>query len=237
MTIIIIMKNPAISLIIPVHNEEKILQENLKKISNYLNSLGKEFEIILIENGSTDGTFALATGISKKDSRVRAISITQKSLGDALRNGILNAKGEILVWYPIDMSVNLGYIKESLGMIDDYDFVIGSKEHKNSKVDRSLSRKIYSMVYNFLVNLLFNLHISDTQCVKTFKKESIAEIAKETTTGGIVFEVELLYRARKNRLKIKEVPVMVRDVRKDSKIDFMDMEKAFIDLISLRLRI
>lgn len=229
--------NPEISLVIPVHNEEKIIRENLKKISEYLESLRKEFEIILIENGSTDRTFAIATEISEKDPRVKALSIPQKSLGDALRKGILNANGENLIWYPIDMSVGLGYMPESLDMINDCDIVIGSKEHKNSKVERSSSRKIYSRVYNSLVNLLFNLHISDTQCVKTFNRDSIVEIAKETKSGGIVFEVELLYRAIKNGLKIREIPVNVRDLRPDSKINFRDIIRAFQNLISLRLRL
>lgn len=231
------MKNLEISLVIPIHNEEKILLENVKKISNYLESLKKEFEIILIENGSTDRTFTIATEISKKDFRIKAFSIPSKSLGDALRRGILNANGEILVWYPIDMSVDLGYIPESLSIINDCNIVIGSKEHKDSMVRRSYSRKIYSMAYNFLVNLLFNLRISDTQCVKTFNRNSIMEIVKETKSGGIIFEVELLYRVRKNGLKIKEIPVKVRDLRPDSKIKFNDIGKAFWNLISLRLRL
>lgn len=231
------MKNPEISIVIPIHNEEKILVENSKKISNYMESLKKEFEIILIENGSTDRTLAIAIESSKKDSRLKALSIPSKSLGDALRTGILNATGEILIWYPIDMSISLDYIKESPEIIDSYDIVIGSKEHKDSKVERSFSRKIYSVIYNSLVNLLFNLHISDTQCVKTFRRDSIVPIAEETTSRGIVFEVELLYRARRNKLRIREIPVMVRDLRKDSKINFIDMKRAFMDLISLRQRI
>ncbi len=228
--------NPKISLVVPIHNEEKILEKNLKKISNYLSSLGKEFELVLIENGSTDNTFTIAKKIAKKDARVRVLVITQKSLGKALKKGILNAKGEILFWYPIDMSVNLSYIQESLTLAKEYDIVIGSKEHQDSRVNRTLSRKIYSFFYNSLVNILFNLGISDTQCVKTFKKDAIVPLAKVADTQGIVFEVELLYLAKKNKLIIKEIPVKVSDLRKDSKIGFLEIERAFMDLISLRLR-
>ncbi len=231
------MNKPQISIIIPVHNEEKILRENLEKISGYMESLGKKFEIVLIENGSSDSTREIAEAIARRDKRVRALSIPQKDLGGALKRGILNAKGEYLIWYPIDLSVELDYIPESLQEIEDYDIIIGSKTIKGSIDNRPFGRKIYSILYNSLVNLLFNLRISDTQCVKTFSGSSIVPMVEETKSGGIVFEVELLYKARKSRLKIKEIPVRVKDTRLDSKINFGVIRKAFQDLISLRVRI
>jgi len=226
-----------ISFIIPIHNEEKILQENLEKISDYLNSLGKEFEIVLIENGSTDNTLAITNEISRKDKRVKALSIHQKDLGKALRKGILSASGELLIWYPIDLSVAFDYIPESLREIEDYDIIVGSKEHRKSSVTRSGTRKFLSIIYNSFVDLLFNLGISDTQCVKTFKAESTKSIIEKTTSGGIVWEVEFLYLAKKADLRMKEVPVHVIDIRRKSKINILDMIKAFINLIILRIKI
>lgn len=225
-----------ISLVIPVHNEEKILRENLEKILGYLNSLGNEFEIVLIENGSTDRTFAIASEISRKDKRVKVLSIDQKDLGMALKKGILNANGEFLIWYPIDLSVALNYIPESLREIKNYDIIVGSKEHRKSSVTRPGTRKFLSLIYNSSVNLLFNLGISDTQCVKTLRAESTKPIVEKTNSGGIVWEVELLYLAKKADLRVKEVPVHVIDIRRKSKIKISDMIKALTELIKLRLR-
>lgn len=229
------MNKPQISIIIPVHNEEKILRENLEKISGYMESLGKKFEIVLIENGSSDSTREIAEAIARRDKRVRALSIPQKDLGGALKRGILNAKGEYLIWYPIDLSVELDYIPESLQEIEDYDIIIGSKEHRESHVVRSGTRKLLSRVYNLFVNLLFNLGISDTQCVKTFRAESIKSIAEKTVSRGIIWEVELLCRAKKAGMGLNEVPVHVRDLRRGSKIKILDMVKAFMGLVKLRI--
>jgi len=228
---------PKISLVMPVHNEEKILKENLTRIITYMESVGEPFEIVLIENGSIDKTFALATEYSQKDARVRAISTTKKSLGDALKAGFLDARGDILIWYPIDLSVDMSYVKESLELIQKYDIIIGSKDMPGSKDDRSHNRRLYSKFYNSLVNLLFHLSISDTQCVKTIRREAILPVVNETKSGGIVFEVELLYRSKKKGLLIKEIPVIVVDRRSDSKIKYKDIFKAFRDLLWLRMRI
>jgi glycosyltransferase involved in cell wall biosynthesis len=226
-----------ISLVIPVHNEERILQKNLGKLLDYLKSLGGEFEIVLVENGSTDNTLKIADEISGRDKRVRVFSINQKDLGRALREGILNAQGEYLVWYPIDLSVDFAYIPESLEYIRDYDIIVGSKEHRESSVTRSGTRKFLSLVYNSFVNLLFNLGISDTQCVKTFRAESTKTVVEKAGSGGIIWEVELLYLAKKAGLRVMEIPVNVRDLRKGSKIRILDMIKAFINLIILRINL
>jgi len=225
-----------ISLVIPVHNEEKILQENLEKILGYLNFLREESEILLVENGSTDRTFAIASEISRRDKRVKVLSIDQKDLGKALKKGILNANGEFLIWYPIDLSVALDYIPESLREIKNYDIIVGSKEHRESSVTRSGTRKFLSLIYNSLVNLLFDLGISDTQCVKTLRAESTRPVVEKTNSGGIVWEVELLYLAKKSDLRVKEVPVHVVDTGRKSKIKISDMIKAFINLIILGLK-
>jgi glycosyltransferase involved in cell wall biosynthesis len=229
--------NPKISIVMPVHDEEKILVDNLSRIIAHMASLGESFEIVLVENGSKDKTLVLVTEYAEKDARVKALSINQKSLGDALRKGFQESRGEIMIWYPIDLAIDLSYIKESLEDIRDCDIVIGSKEHKDSKVERSSARKKYSMFYNSIVNLLFNLGLSDTQCVKTMRKEKILPIVVAAKSGGIVFEVELLYKAKKNKLKIKETPVIVKDFRPDSKIKYKDMGKAFTDLLVLRMRV
>lgn len=226
-----------ISVVTPVHNEEAVLEGNLEKLGVYLESINVEFEIVIVENGSSDSTQEISERISRGDSRVRVFSIPEKDLGRALREGILRASGEYLVWYPIDLSVGFEYIKESLREIKDYDVIVGSKEHPESKVVRSLTRRILSFCYNSLVNLLFGLGFSDTQCVKTFRAESVKTLVEKTKSRGIMWEVELLYLAKKYGFRMKEVPVSVKDTRKASKIKPRDMFNAFMGLLRLRLRV
>lgn len=226
-----------ISIVIPVHNEGKILSENLQKIANYLSSLGLEYELVVIENGSSDNTLVAANAAAGDNARIKVLSIPEKDLGIALKKGLLSAGGEYLIWYPIDLSVGFAYIPKSLEDIKDNDIIVGSKVVKGAIDDRPVGRRIYSLLYNFLVNLLFNLNIGDTQCVKTFKRASALPVVEKVSSGGIVFEVELLYKAKKSGLRVKEVPVEVRDVRRDSKINFRVIGKAFRDLLKLRTRI
>jgi len=220
-----------------VHNEAAILEENARKLISAASSISPLAELLLIDNGSIDSTLKMAQELSAKEPRIKALSIQQKDLGGALREGVLAASGEYVVWYPIDLSIDFSYFNESLKEIEGVDIIVGSKEHPKSSVVRSKMRKFLSFFYNSFVNLLFNLRISDTQCVKTFRASTVKPIAEESKSSGIVWEVELLYRAKKAHLKMKEVPVIVHDMRKGSKIRPFDMLKAFWNLILLRLRI
>ena len=226
-----------ISLIIPVHNEEKILKENASRLISYLESLETPFEIVFIENGSIDSTPRLLEELSRNDEHRKSYSIPDKDLGTALRAGIRYASGEYIIWYPIDISVNLSYIPGSLDKIERYDLVVGSKEHPLSKVTRNPRRKALSFFYNSIVNLLFGLGISDTQCVKTFRAESVKPVSEKSMSKGIMWEVELIYRAKKAGLRMTEYPVEVHDTRKGSKIKVFDMLKAFWNLVVLRFKI
>ncbi len=226
-----------ISLVIPVHNEADVLEGNLNQLVDHMQSFSSSFEVVLVENGSSDSTFRIAENISQSDPRVRALSLPVKDLGGSLRKGILEANGKYLIWYPIDLSVNFDYIQKSLEEIKDHDIIVGSKEHPLSSVTRSSKRRYLSFVYNSIVNLLFGLGFSDTQCVKTLNAESVKPIAKKAKSSGIMWEVELLYLAKKANLRLKEVPVSVHDTRKGSKIRVMDMVTAFSNLFKLRLRV
>lgn len=226
-----------VSVVTPVNNEEKILEKNVGVISKYLGENVGDFEWILIENGSTDRTLEIARKLSEKDPRIKVFQIPERSLGRGLRVGFQNARGDFVVWYPIDMAINIDYIKNSLMDIKDYDAVIGSKDHPQAKITRPFLRKLSSKVYNLLINVLFNIGFLDTQCVKTFRRQPLQEILPEVKTNDINFEVELLYKARKKGLKMLEYPVEIYDTRKDSKIKPFDFLKTAVKLFLMRLRI
>jgi len=225
-----------VSVVTPVNNEEKILEDSVGKISKYLDENGIDFEHILIENGSVDRTLEIARKISERDSRIKVFEIPYRSLGMGLRVGFQNARGDFVIWYPIDMAINIDYIQNSLKDIKDYDAVIASKDHPKTKLTRPFIRKLSSKVYNLLINLLFNVGFSDTQCVKTFRREPLQKILPEVKTNDINFEVELLYRAQKHGLKMIEYPVEINDTRK-SKIRPFDFIKTAFKLFLLRLKV
>ena len=226
-----------ISIVTPVNNEEKLLERNVGIISKYLEDNVGDFEYLIIENGSTDRTLEIANRLAGKDPRVRVFQIPERSLGRGLRAGFQNARGDFVVWYPIDMAINIDYIKNSIRDINGYDAVIGSKDHPQTKLERPFMRKLSSKTYNALITLLFHVGFSDTQCVKTFRREPLQKILPEVKTNDINFEVELLYRARKHNLKMLEYPVEIHDTRKDSKIRPLDFLRTAFKLFLMRLRI
>jgi glycosyltransferase involved in cell wall biosynthesis len=220
-----------------VHNEARILTKNAATLCRYLEALEVKFEVILVDNGSTDDTLQKARALAGKLQEVKVFSIPFKSLGAALRLGFEKACGAVILWYPMDLAVGLSYIKNTLAEIDSCDVIVGSKAHSDSVVERRLVRRALSRIYNRAVNLLFGLGLSDTQCVKTYKRESILPLLRETQSGRLVFEVELLYRARQKGLAIREYPVVVTLTRIGSRIRPKDIMCTLFDLLKLRLRL
>jgi len=226
-----------VSIVTPVNNEEELLEKNVGIISNYVKKNIGDFEYLIVENGSTDHTLEIANRLARRNRRVRVFRIPERSLGRGLRTGFQNARGDFVVWYPIDLAIRLDFIKNSIKDINGYDAVIGSKDHPQTKLTRPFMRKLSSKTYNLLINLLFHIGFSDTQCVKTFRRKPLQEILPEVKTNDMNFEVELLYRARRHRLKMLEYPVEIHDTRKDSKIRPLDFMKTALRLFLLRLKV
>ena len=229
-----IVQNP-FTLIIPVHNEEEIIEENILKIRGYANRLSLEHEILISENGSTDSTLKIAEGLANRYGDIRLFSLPYPSLSAALKTGIKSACFENLIYFPVDLSVNLSFIEESLALLEEYDLIQGSKRMKGALDDRPLERRILSKGYQFFVRMLFNIDLSDTTCVKAFRRSKIIGLIDEVPTSSSIFETELVVVALKKGLKVAEIPVEVKDPRRSMRT-FKMAGNMLIDLFSSRFR-
>lgn len=231
-----------ISIIVPVHNERKILEKSVKKISGKIREITGDYEIILAEDGSTDGTHELARALSKKDRKIVHLHSDQRlGKGRAVTSAIGVSKGDIIVMMDIDLSARLGYLKQLIKAVQDgADVSIGSRLIKGSHVKRSFLRSIASRIYNLLVRLFFGLSVLDHQCgFKAFKKISTRRILREVTSKGWFWDTELLVRAQRGGCKIVELPIEWEECR-TSKIKLMSdslmMTRALLKLwLELRL--
>ena len=230
------------SIIIPVHNEAIILHQNLSILRNYLSENLDDYEIILVENGSTDNTRQIIHFLSQKYSKVTSLNLPNPSLGNAIKHGIKNAVHNKVVYYPIDLSVNLDYIPESIKELDHYDIIIGSKRLKEGNDRRPLQRKVTSIGFHWLVKKLFSTQLSDTTCVKAYRKPIIIELINLVPPDSNVFETEILVEAQKMGLTLKEIPVSVTEKRTSRQslplkvqLKLKDLLSARIDIISLYL--
>jgi len=228
-----IVENP-FTLIIPVHDEEKIIEENILKIRDYANQFSSEKETLICENGSTDSTLKIAEDLAKRYDDVRLLSLPYPSLPAALKRGIRASRFERLVYFPIDLSVNLSFIEESLRLLNNYDMVLGSKRMRGAVDDRPLERQVLSKGYHFLVRVLFNMDLSDTTCVKAFRRSRIIELLDQVPASSSVFETRLVAEALKRGFKITEIPVKVKDHRRSRRV-LRRAGAKLIDILSSRL--
>jgi glycosyltransferase involved in cell wall biosynthesis len=231
-----------ISVVLPAHNESKRIEEAVNQTNKALAEFTSSFEIIIAEDGSTDGTAEIASRIEAKNSFVEHIhSETRLGKGKALNNAFKLAKGEILVFVDVDLSTDMKHLKELINAIkeDKYDFAIGSRMLKESEVKRSFKRKTMSAVFNFLVRLILCSKIRDHQCgFKSFRRNSLMSLIDEIKDEHLFWDTEMLLRAQIKGYRIKEIPVGWEDKGgSETKVKlFRDGVMMLYKIIALKLK-
>lgn len=230
-----------ISIIIPVYNEAKRLPVFLRDIFAYCKGRREfSFEVIVVDDGSTDDTITQARLFSKEFNHFQIIEIkNNRGKGNAVKKGLFAANSEICLFMDADGSVKPQEIDSNLHYItqDGYDIFIGSRVLKQEGcVLKGLwYRKVLGSIFNFLVHLLLFKEIEDTQCgFKIFKKEVIRPLFSRTYLEGFGFDIEVLYLAHKMGYIIKEGAVSWHHVG-GSKINlFLDSITMFLNIFQVR---
>lgn len=199
-----------IEIILPVYNEEKILEENTLKVKEFLDEYNFKFIISIVDNGSTDKTFKTAKNLEERFYNILAFKLKEKGRGQALRFRILNSTSLLIGYMDIDLSTDiLDFLKMYKEILNGYDIIIGSRLLAISSVERSFTRRCLSRIYSRLVRDMFNLPFFDYQCgFKLFKRESILPVIPLIKNNNWFFDTELIFYAYKKGLKIKEIPVI-----------------------------
>ena len=198
-----------LSIIIPCYNESKNIKSNiLDKVIPFLSNLDVEYEIIAVNDGSKDNTGEVIKSIEG----INAISYTpNRGKGGAVKEGILNATGDYVLFMDADLSTDLSAIHDVIKHMGEYDLIIGSRHLKGSKLvqKQPLIRQFIGYMCRKLVNFKFHMHYKDTQCgFKAIRSEFAKEIATRQTITNFAFDVEYLYIARLNNLETIEIPVI-----------------------------
>ena len=188
---------PAVSVVVPVYNEAGVIRMNTEKLRGYLGDRLAGHEIILCENGSTDGTAEMARDLAEEFDDVEYLELPDRSLGEALKVGVEAARSEKVVYFPIDLSVDLGFIQESARLLDMFDVVIGSKRMGAGLDSRPIVRRVPSMAFHGMVRSLFGVEFTDSTCVKAYKRDKILDLMDRVPPSSRVFETELLVEAEK----------------------------------------
>lgn len=206
-----------VSVVFPAYNEADALKGALEKVTEALNEIARSYEIIIAEDGSTDGTAQLAAALAEKHLFVKHIHGEKRlGRGTALKNAFKQSSGEILIYMDLDLATDLKHLKTLVGALEfeGYDFATGSRMLPQSNVERSSTRNIASKTYNFMVRALLGSKVKDHQCgFKAFRREPLMKLLDEVGAGHWFWDTEILVRAQHRGYNIKEIPVSWRGGR------------------------
>jgi glycosyltransferase involved in cell wall biosynthesis len=212
-----------VSVALPAYNEANRLEAAVAKVMEALKEFAESYEVIIAEDGSTDGTDKIAESLSEKYPCIRHLHGEKRlGRGAALKNAFKKSSGKILVYTDVDLATDVGQLKFLVNAIEEgCDFATGSRMLSESKVERSRTRRIASKSYNFLVRALLGSKVKDHQCgFKAFKREALMQLIDEVAACHWFWDTELLVRAFRKGYKIKEIPVTWKG-RRETKVKLL----------------
>ena len=200
-----------LSILIPAFNEERRLPRALDRIGAYLDARSLRTEIIVVDDGSSDATPKLVQAYREKYPHLRLISNGRnRGKGFSVRHGVLEARGEIVLFSDADLSTPIEEADKLLAALADHDVAIGSRalNRKLISVRQSVFRESAGIVFNFIVRAILRLPFVDTQCgFKAFRREPCMVIFQQQRIERFGFDPEILYLARHHGLRSAEIPV------------------------------
>ena len=229
-----------LSIVVPAFNEEQRLSKSLQSIQAYLKARSLRAEVLVVDDGSTDAT-AKVVEVSRTDfPELRLISNGRNhGKGFSVRHGMLEARGEFALFTDADLSAPIEEADKLLAVLRDgaYDGAIGSRAVDRSliEVHQPAFRERAGIIFNRIVRWITGLPFQDTQCgFKAFRRERARAIFEQQRTEGFGFDPEILFLARRKRLRIAEVPVRWAH-NPASKVNmFGDSVRMFVDLLAIR---
>lgn len=235
------MEDIELSVIVPAYDEATRIPKFLGNLLEFGRKNLESYEIIVVNDGSEDRTKEIVLNIIQGDKRAKLISYNDNmGKGHAVLQGVLKAKGKFILFIDADGSIKPQEILNLHGIYQkyNYDIVIGSRISTLSNITdpQPLSRRLLSKIFNLYSNVLFQIKINDLLCgFKGFSRDVALQIFKNLKAYRWEFDVELLYKARKNGIKVYQLPIEWKH-EEGSKMKIYDPIFIFLNLLKLRLR-
>ena len=199
-----------LSIVIPAHNEEKRLPRTLEQVFAFLEKQDFSAEVVVVENGSADRTFEIARSFAEKHPQMRVLQNNERGKGLAVRRGMLEARGQYRFICDADLSMPIEEIVKFVPpALSGFDVAIGSREAPGAvRYNEPAYRHWGGRGINLIIRLLILPGLQDTQCgFKCFSAEASQHLFKLQTLPGWSFDIELLYLARRAKMRIREIPI------------------------------
>jgi glycosyltransferase involved in cell wall biosynthesis len=231
---------PLLSLIVPAYNAAPYIDESVRTILDTLAALEQPFEIIVVCDGSTDGTPDCVRGIL--DPRIRILSYRQnRGKGYAICFGVANARGRYIGWLDADLDISPHVIVDAVRRLEQHnvDAVIGSKRHPDSQVHYPWKRRVLSSGFQLLVRILFRVAVRDTQVgAKVFRGEMLRTVVPLLLIKQYAFDLEVLaVGAEFGFDRIEEAPIALHYRFTGTGITKDTVQRMFLDTLAIAYRI
>jgi len=229
---------PELSIIIPSFNEESRLPATLERIAAYLSDYGRDAEVLVVDDGSTDATAAVAETFRSRIPALRVVSNgVNRGKGYSVRHGMQEARGRIALFTDADLSAPIEEAGKLIDALATHDIAIGSRAMDRSliTVHESLFREFAGIIFNKIVRIILWLPFVDTQCgFKAFLRERCGIIFEQQTIERFGFDPELLYLARHHGLRTVEIPVRWGHSHATKVSMLHDSIQMFVDVFIIR---
>ena len=229
---------PDLSIIIPSYNEELRLPATLERIAEYLSTSGREAEVLIVDDGSKDGTAAVADYFRIKIPTLRVVANgVNRGKGYSVRHGMQEARGRIALFTDADLSAPIEEAGKLIDALETHDLAIGSRAMDRSliSVHESLFREFAGIIFNKIVRIILWLPFVDTQCgFKAFRRDRCGILFEQQRIERFGFDPELLYLARHHGLRAVEIPVRWGHSPATKVSMLRDSLQMFIDVFTIR---
>jgi dolichyl-phosphate beta-glucosyltransferase len=231
---------PTVSVVIPAFDEEARIHGTLEELTGWLRGTGLSWEVLVVDDGSKDGTRERVEKFRSSDRRVHlVVQATNQGKGAAVRRGVLESRGDVVVFLDADLPYDLANVGQVVAQVKSgaTDIAIGGRDLPESDLDRSypLVRRILGRTFSGIVQALLVPGIPDTQCgLKAFSAHAARLLFSESKLKGFGFDFEILFLARKYGFRIERVPVGMSH-RHESKVRLVaDSFGMFVDVLRVR---
>jgi glycosyltransferase involved in cell wall biosynthesis len=230
--------DPDLSIIIPSFNEELRLPATLNRIAEYIQTSGRETEVLVVDDGSKDRTAAVAESFRRKIRSLRVVSNgVNRGKGYSVRHGMQEARGRFALFTDADLSAPIEEAGKLLGALEINDVAIGSRAMDRTliSVHETPFREFAGIIFNKIVRIILRLPFVDTQCgFKAFRRERCSIIFEQQRIERFGFDPELLYLARHHGLRAVEIPVRWGH-SPATKVNLLrDSLQMFLDVLTIR---
>jgi glycosyltransferase involved in cell wall biosynthesis len=225
-----------ISVVMPAHDEAAFIGTAVREVAEGMRSRGA-FEIVVVENGSSDDTAEVAKALAEDIPELRVLSLGAPDYGKALRMGFLAAEGEIAAFFDVDY-FDLGFLDRAVALIEapgGPTIVVGSKRGEGALDTRPWPRRMVTLVFSTILKVGFGLSVSDTHGMKVLRRQPLIPLAERCRFGTDLFDTELILRAERAGLKSGEVPVVVQELRPSRSSIAKRIPRTMANLVKLRV--